>query len=166
MKPEELIDAIGELPEDLLAPVDALRKKKQIHWIRWSALAAACLLILLVPFQLPLMRNEEAALAPKEDMVFSQEESPENEWNYGALGDAQVESFRAEVLEVGSGWILVKPLEGEPELRSADKIVVHLEAIKALPEITVGNTVEIFYTGGIQETYPAQISNIIQIRVV
>ena len=46
MRPEQLHDVIGELPEELLTPVEALRKKKQIHWARWASLAAACLLIL------------------------------------------------------------------------------------------------------------------------
>ena len=79
---------------------------------------------------------------------------------------AATESFRAEVLEVGSGWILVKPLEGEPELRSADKITVSLRSVQSVPTIKPGDRVEITYSGSIQETYPAQISDATWIVVI
>ena len=68
-----------------------------------------------------------------------------------------VHKFVATILELDSTSALVRPVEGEDELRSADKI--HL-GIADLGDIgaQVGSEVEIYYTGGIMESYPAQIN--------
>ena len=68
-----------------------------------------------------------------------------------------VHKFVATILELDSSSALVQPVEGEDELRSADKI--HL-GIADLGDIgaQVGSEVEIYYTGGIMESYPAQIN--------
>ena len=68
-----------------------------------------------------------------------------------------VHKFIATILELDSSSALVQPVEGEDELSSADKI--HL-GIANLGDIgaQVGSEVEIYYTGGIMESYPAQIN--------
>ena len=68
-----------------------------------------------------------------------------------------VHKFVATILELDSSSALVQPVEGEDELSSADKI--HL-GIANLGDIgaQVGSEVEIYYTGGIMESYPAQIN--------
>ena len=67
-----------------------------------------------------------------------------------------VHKFVATVLELDSNSALVQPVEGEEELHSADRI--HL-GVAELGDIgaQVGSDVEIYYTGGIMESYPAQI---------
>lgn len=75
--------------------------------------------------------------------------------------------LEATVLEVtGQGQILVEPVEGSPELNSADRIVAHTsEAVvldaageeTTIEEFEVGSRVEITYDGSIAESYPAQI---------
>ena len=68
-----------------------------------------------------------------------------------------VHKLVATILELDSSSALVQPVEGEDELSSADKI--HL-GIADLGDIgaQVGSEVEIYYTGGIMESYPAQIN--------
>ena len=68
-----------------------------------------------------------------------------------------VHKFVATILELDSSSALVQPVEGEDELSSADKI--HL-GIADLGDIgaQVGSEVEIYYSGGIMESYPAQIN--------
>lgn len=66
------------------------------------------------------------------------------------------QSFTAMVVELGESHALVQPMAGEAELRSSDRIsfgTADLEAIGA----QVGCEVRIWYTGGIMESYPAQI---------
>ena len=46
MNRETLMDAIGCLPEDMLAEVAAKRVRRPVRWIPWSV-AAACLCLLL-----------------------------------------------------------------------------------------------------------------------
>lgn len=67
-----------------------------------------------------------------------------------------VHKFVATILELNSSSALVQPVEGEDELRSTDKI--HL-GVADLGDIgaRVGSDVEIYYNGGIMESYPAQI---------
>lgn len=64
--------------------------------------------------------------------------------------------FAATVLELDSTSALVQPAEGEDELRSADKIRLSIADLGDIGA-QVGSDVEIYYTGGIMESYPAQI---------
>lgn len=74
-------------------------------------------------------------------------------------------SFEATVLEVNENNILVEPLEGEDERRSASKIYVSTNSISDIPvpQLKKGDNVRIVYNGEIQETYPAQISKVFAI---
>ena len=74
-------------------------------------------------------------------------------------------TFLAEVVENETG-LLVTPLEGEPELNSADLFSVDVNDATLLDEegneievadLQVGMIVEIDYNGRIMESYPAQI---------
>lgn len=74
-------------------------------------------------------------------------------------------SFEAKVLEVNEKNILVEPLEGEDERKSASRIYVSTDVISTnpVPEIKKGDTVTVVYNGEIQETYPAQINKVFAI---
>ncbi len=67
-----------------------------------------------------------------------------------------VHRFVATVLEQSSTSVLVQPLEGEVELSSSSQFSIHTENLEDIGA-DVGAEVEIFYTGGIMETYPAQV---------
>ncbi|MBQ7961539.1 MAG: hypothetical protein IJ289_02980 [Clostridia bacterium] len=73
--------------------------------------------------------------------------------------------FNAKVLEVNENNILVEPFENEDERNSASRIYVstELKGNGQLPEIKKGDYVTISYDGQIQETYPAQITNVYSI---
>ena len=82
-------------------------------------------------------------------------------------GESEAVVLKATVLEViGQGQLLVEPVEGSPELGSADRIVAHTnEAVvydaageeTTIEEYAVGSRVKIIYDGSIAESYPAQI---------
>ena len=74
--------------------------------------------------------------------------------------------FRARVLSVGNGTMLVEPVEGSAELRSSDRISMALEHMAPSPEPQAGDTVEITYNGEILESYPAQLGAVYGITVV
>lgn len=71
-------------------------------------------------------------------------------------------TFSATVLENSGTSIMVKPDEGEDELKSSDKIVVRVPkdsaVLEDLSQFTVGSKVKITYDGAIMESYPAQIN--------
>ena len=80
------------------------------------------------------------------------EEQPQTTESTPAL-----ESFTATILEFGTNSVLVQPVEGEDELRSADKISFGTKDLEQLP-VSVGSRVVIYYDGMIMESYPAQIN--------
>lgn len=67
-----------------------------------------------------------------------------------------VHKFVAMVLELDNDSALVKPVTGEDELRSSDRIRFGIQGLGDIGA-TAGDKVEIYYTGGIMESYPAQI---------
>lgn len=73
-------------------------------------------------------------------------------------------TFRATVLEVSDGYLLVEPVEGSLELSSSDRI--SLMNMPTSPKPQVGDVVEIQYDGAIMESYPAQLGQVYSIRVV
>lgn len=78
---------------------------------------------------------------------------------------ADIVSFRAKVLEVNDDYLLVEPVADSDESKSADKIEVPLAGKTSWPIPAVGDTVNIFYSGGIQETYPARITKVHRVEI-
>ena len=66
-------------------------------------------------------------------------------------------SFIATVLEINDSSVLVEPVEGEDELHSSDEITFSTKNLQNI-EVEVGSVVQVNYTGGIMESYPAQIN--------
>lgn len=90
--------------------------------------------------------------------------------------DLQTEtvSFQARILE-NDAILMVEPLESESESRSADKIMLSLKNSELVDSegkkverthFEEGLIVEITYDGIIMESYPAQISNVEQVKII
>lgn len=76
------------------------------------------------------------------------------------LNNEKIENkFFANVIEINENSVMVKPLEGEEELNSSDKITFNTQLLYPM-DINIGDTLEITYAGSIMETYPAQINAI------
>ncbi len=82
------------------------------------------------------------------------------------ISKQRTQIFRATVLEAHDGTLLVEPVEGSAELRSADRITVPIRHIEPSPEPKIGDMVEIEYDGTILESYPAQLGEVYRICVV
>lgn len=78
-------------------------------------------------------------------------------WSYEE--GSVLHSFNAKVLEINGNTVTVEPLEGEEERLSSDKISFGYDS-KELnkDDIQAGSIVAVSYSGGIAETYPAQIT--------
>lgn len=161
MKEQRIHDAIGELPEDLLAPVEKLRQKKRYPVMKWAAIAACLCLFLSLPLGAKMMDGTVAGNLKAESVL----ESPQENFFGGLADDASVSVFCGKVLEVHEKYVLVEPLEGENELYCSDKIEVSFWNLKQVPEIAVGDILEIAYDGMIQETYPARITGAFSIQI-
>lgn len=171
MNEHQLQDAIGEISEELIAPVAKLRQKKRYPAVKWVA-AAACLCLLL---SLPLTRGMKNDLkAESAGSLMEPEMNMEN--YYGAILDKETDGasdviteiavFRAKVLQLDEKCVLVEPMAGENERNCSDKIYVSFWNLKNVPEIQVGDILEIQYDGMIMETYPAQIGSAYAIKVI
>lgn len=75
-------------------------------------------------------------------------------------------TFQATILEIHDNYYLVEPVEGSIELNSANQITVSINNINVSPKPNVGDILEIVYDGAIAESYPAQITNVYNIRVL
>jgi hypothetical protein len=134
-------------------------KKRQIQKRRRIALSVGISLCLCCVITLTLIPNlrsgQKGDFAPNMEAVCDEDVYHEN--GMQALKDAVIEQqFTARVLECSDGWVLVEPLEGEPERLSSDRIsfsTLNLEDIG----VKVGAKVEITYDGQMMESYPAQI---------
>ena len=168
MNRETLMDAIGQLPEDLIAEAAKKRQRKKLHWAPLAA-AAACLCLLLT---LPLgggmkAANKAEAEAPMEmapaienvlkDHLFAGSADREN----GADMTVESAQFLAHVVEVHESYLLVEPLEEEWERNSADRITV---TIPTPQQFQPGDLVRIHYSGSLLESYPAQAVDVFGIE--
>ena len=81
-------------------------------------------------------------------------------------GESSSSTFKAIILEITDNSYLVEPVEGSNELRSADQIMVAMKNLDPSLEPEVGDVIKIKYRGTIMETYPAQIGDVISIKVV
>ena len=75
-------------------------------------------------------------------------------------------SFKAVVTEINEAGMLVKPVPGSTELKSADSISIRKSAISDNSQPEIGDTYEIVYDGRILETYPAGLGNISSVVLV
>ena len=68
-----------------------------------------------------------------------------------------IHKFVATVIEINGNSVTVEPVIGEDELQSSDRISINTANLGDIGA-KIGSDVEIYYTGGIMETYPAQIN--------
>ncbi len=89
--------------------------------------------------------------------------------------DLDESTFEAQILEVHEKYLMVTPNDGEAELRSADRISVSTKEASlvdnegnkiSINDFEEGMQIEILYDGMIAESYPAQIINCYEIRMV
>ena len=74
--------------------------------------------------------------------------------------------FKAEILEMEDGEMLVKPLERYPEGQHAKVIRVPIQHVEASREPVVGDMVEIIYNGLMQEEDPPVACGVRSIKVL
>lgn len=162
MNETHIHNAIGELSEDLLTPVETLRMKKRRPALQWVA-AAGCLCLLL---GLSLGQGGRFAVKAENTNDGMFVESPQENILADSSGSTHTSVLRARVLEVHDGYILVEPQEGAHKHHSSDRYEISLSKIKEVPQIKVGDIVEIAYDGMVQEVYPPRITGVLSIKVI
>lgn len=140
---QHIHDALNLLPDDLIAPVEALRKKKHAPWKSLAALAACLCLCVGLWHLLPGVALKSGAGS-----------SPEN--GSGITGDMEFSSSTAnasprtmEVYEVSDDHITTIPV---PKIELSDDICVQIaittvtfENLNTVPELKPGQHIRIYY---------------------
>lgn len=75
-------------------------------------------------------------------------------------------SVIATITEIQDSTFLVEPIEGSEELKSSDVFSVSHVDVEMPADLEVGDQVEIFYNGQIQETDPATLDGVERIEAV
>ena len=171
MNEHQIHDAIGDISEELIDPVARLRQKKRYPAVKWLAAAACLCLLLSLPFTWNTFTATKAEsmnteFAPEANMSNRFDGMLDKTENSAADMIVNVSAFRGKVLEVDEECVLVEPLEGEQEQLCSDKIYVSIGKLAQIPEIRVGDILQIQYDGMIQETYPAQINVTYAIEII
>ena len=153
MRPEEkLFDAITDIDEELVESAQSYVFRKQPK--TWQRVASI------------------GGMGGSDSAANSNGAAPESSDDAGATtGDAgdqegvQVTetAFTATVLEASDGYLLVEPVEGDPMLATADRIQVSTKGVEVPDGVTEGSKVTITFSGGVMESYPAQISDVTEI---
>lgn len=173
MRPEEkLFDAITDIDAELVESAQSYVFRKQPKtWQRVASLAACLLIVASIGFGI-LQMASIGGMGGSDSAANSSGAAPESSGDAGATtGDAgdqegvQVTetAFTATVLEAGDGYLLVEPVEGDPMLATADRIQVSTKDVEVPDGVTEGSKVTITFSGGVMESYPAQISDVTEI---
>ena len=182
MRPEEkLFDAVTGIDEEIVDSAQTYVFRKQTRpWQRAASLAACLLIVASIGFGILQMASiggmggsDSAANGSAADNSVTSDAAPEDGLSDSAgLDDADDQesagepvTFTATVLEVGDGYLLAEPVEGDAMLATADRILVSV-GDAALPDgLAAGAVVEITFDGMVRESYPAQISGVTEIRL-
>ena len=65
-------------------------------------------------------------------------------------------SFIATILEINGSSVTVQPVENSAVLMSSDKVSFGTTGLEKI-DVEVGSVVKVIYTGGVMESYPAQV---------
>lgn len=137
---ERLQDAIGLLPEELLVPVDALRRQKRFSWKPIAAVAASFLLVAGL-YQLQPAQKTADAGAFLEDAA----ENGKAERGDGFVGSSTEYStnpsaycLTAKITEITEDYLVVTLSEGETAK-------VFLENVKNPGEFSTGEEITLLF---------------------
>lgn len=81
-------------------------------------------------------------------------------------GKSEMQTIIATILEIQDGRYLVESASSIPEKNSYDRFIVPIKNAYLSPEPRDGDMIEVKYTGPIASGYPAQIDDVISIRVL
>ena len=134
---EQLHDALTLLPDDLLIPVDLLRRRKRIRWKPVAALVACMALVIGLWFLYPggISSENNTSVDRGDGMTgnslsgIKDQAGPESETSYEFI-TATVTKIEASYLEVSTDTF--------------STITIKLEQLKTYPKLAVGQRIQIY----------------------
>ena len=159
MNIQQLQDALGELPEELIASTAHARQKKKVVWGPWVAVAAcACFMVILGATVLPAAMYssvESNKAAPTYAAIVGiKDELMENSEESMHVGTRLL----VQVMQVRQTWILVSPVDNADQLISVP--------VKEGETYVEGDKLWIAHSGVMRETWPLEFEKIYSIERV
>lgn len=141
---EHIHDALTLLPEELLKPVDALRRKKRIPWKGMTAAAACLCLVVGLWFLLPGAvsmdsANGSAEYLPEDGSVICDSVTQES---------SQGNFLTAAVLTVSDDCIEVLPGEKQPDnatISMSYAVIVRFDQLETVPALQEGAFIRMYF---------------------
>ena len=164
MNTNQLHDAFGELPEELVASVAGVRGRKKVVWVPWVAVAACACLVLALGWQfLPAFQaHSKAPESGKFNGLMDMMEAPQ----YNAA-DSLVDKAEMILLvlveKIEEGGILVSVLPDQP---IAEGTQIRIPVNMQQQTYTVGDWLKIYCDGVLRETWPLQLGQLFGIERV
>lgn len=138
IRAEQLHDALTLLPEDLLTPVDALRRKKRIVWKPVAALAACMALVVGLWFLVPgAVSSENNGSAERGDGIV-------NDSSLSGIKDQGDPEAGSSCEFLTATVINIQPSCLEVSTDASQTVTVRLEQLETLPELVIGQSIKIY----------------------
>ncbi|MBQ8358546.1 MAG: hypothetical protein IJX37_01340 [Oscillospiraceae bacterium] len=134
MNADMLHDAISLLPEELLAPVDALRQKKRAFWQPVAALAACVCLVAGLWLFLPGVSMDSSNGSAMEGF---------GDGSMGSIADQITQesgstySLSGTIIEVAEDYLIV-------QLNNTEPVTVLLDELEQIPVLSPGQKIRIY----------------------
>ncbi len=159
MNPQQFLDALNDLPDELIEPTERLRSKKRRSYWPVAGVVAACLCLVL--------------LGGREKSTAKPEVGIDNAMGHSVMDQATPEepvagqsvSIRVSVTEINGTSFIVVPVPGSPPI-GGDRIEITIEDSMLSAPPRIGDVLEIDYDGRILETDPLKLGKIHKIRIV
>ena len=147
---EQLMDAIGQLPEELIAPAAELRRKNPVVR-RWLAITASFLLILGLGLSAVLTEDRAIEHSPTEAAP-TEQRPPSGFVITAKVKEVQEDRVRIEriintgfVTSAGPLWIMLTDLENPPQLEEGDRILVYYDGKYRSEEGSIDHYINVVY---------------------
>lgn len=140
---EKLLDSLGNLPDDLILETQAIRSRKPIHWVKWTALAACLCLCVSLGLSLPGAKSaDNAAGTPMEEIGSAIQDAEQSPTGY----------LDAIVYSVGEDHITVTSTVQRPYPDGLDGTCVQqvqqavlFDNLAEIPHFKPGQKIRIYY---------------------
>lgn len=148
---EHLQDAIGLLPEDMLAPVDALRRQHRISWKPFAAVAASLLLVAGLWQLSPISAENGKGMDAAEHAPVYSGDGLTGSSSYSEEHTADSlypHSLHASITEIAEDYLVVTLAEG-------GTAKVFLENVEETKDFSVGSEIVLWF-----ETAPTELAQL------
>lgn len=148
--PEQIHDALSLLPEELLEPVDALRRRKRRYWKPVAATVACLVLVVGLWFLFPGGVSNDTAEMENGMGFLADSITQESQTEQGLY--VAVTEVHEDYLEVT--WV-IRPSDDAPETAT-----VYFDKLEEIPQFAEGQKLRIYCeaTDSFTELYPYRIT--------